>query len=165
MFGIVPIDDMVWFFFWAFLIILCYEHFLEDDKTRHISKNLKWGILPSVLIAFGILALYATAPGMLEFHYAYLTLGLLAIIPLIWLAIRKPKMVIRFLKICPLFIFLFLVFELCAIYLQQWSFPGEYIGYIKFFSIKFPLEEFFFWILVSSTVVLSDYELFVDDIK
>ena len=78
---------------------------------------------------------------------------------------KKSELLFKFLKVSAFFFFLFFAFELTALRLGQWNFPGRYIGKVEIFNLVFPFEEFFFWILLSSTVVLSYYELYVDDEK
>lgn len=164
-FGVVPIDHMIWFFFWAFIIIVFYEHFLETENTSRLSSHLKLAALPAVLVALGIPIVYLFHPSALQFGYAYLVLGSAAVLPLVVVALKKPRLAVKFLKIAPFFFFLFMAFELTALYLDQWSFPGQYLGYVQILDFSIPLEEFFFWIVVSSMVVLSDYELAVDDMR
>jgi len=60
---------------------------------------------------------------------------------------------------------LFLIYELTAVKLEQWHFPGQYIGWIDLFGLKFPFEELLFWMGLSSFVVLSIYEGFIDNDK
>ncbi len=72
-------------------------------------------------------------------------------------------MIINFLKVSLFFVFVFLAYELLAVKLGQWNFPGHYVGTIKIFALEFPFEEFFFWVLISSSVILSYYELYVDN--
>ena len=61
--------------------------------------------------------------------------------------------------------FFFLSFELTALKLDQWRFPGENIGHVQLFGLLFPFEEFIFWIVFGTPIILSYYELFVDDDK
>lgn len=162
-FTVVPIDHIIWFFFWALLIIVFYEYFIERDLSDFVSHNIRYAFLPSIAALISILIIYFTNPNFLKFNYAYFFLGLFTLAPFFYLAFKKPLLLIKFVKISPFFFFLFLIFELTALKLNQWYFPGEYIGTVTLFNLTFPFEEFFFWILMSSTVVLSYYELYVDD--
>lgn len=164
-FGIVPLDHLIWFFFWVFLIVVFYERFVEREVNNSISHNFIYALLPSIFALVAILILYFTIPNFLMFDYAYFWLGFFTLLPLAYLARKQPRLINKFLKIAPFFIFLFLVFELTAIKLGQWYFPGQYIGSVTLFNLSFPFEEFFFWILMSSTVVLAYYELVVDDMR
>ena len=60
---------------------------------------------------------------------------------------------------------LYFVYELTALHLNQWHFPGQYVGLVRFGSVTLPIEEFVIWILMSSMIVLSYYELYVDDLR
>ncbi|MEK7509652.1 MAG: hypothetical protein AAB605_02985 [Patescibacteria group bacterium] len=164
-FDVVPIDHIIWFFFWAFIIIVFYEHFLEHENTNRISKNYIYAALPTIFIAIAVPIVHFINPNVFLMGYAYLVLGIFATLPLVLLVWKKPHLAIKFLKIAPFFFILFLAFELTALYLNQWMFLGEYIGYVEILGLRFPIEEFFFWICVSSMVVLSDYEILVDDLQ
>lgn len=163
--GIVPIDVLIWFFFWVFLIVVFYEHFVEHDRSDKISPNFKYAFFPGLAVLIWVLAIFFINPNLLKSDYAYFVLGIFTLIPFIILVIRKPALLGKFVKVSAFFFFLYLSFELTALKLDQWSFPGQYIGTVQLFGAVFPFEEFFFWILMSSTIVLAYYELFVDDEK
>lgn len=163
--GIVSIDVMIWFFFWVFLIVVFYEHFIERDRSDKISPNFKYAFYPGIIVFVLVLMVFFINPEILKVDYAYLFLGLFALIPFIILVFRKPALLGKFVKVSAFFFFLYLVFEITSLKLGQWNFPGQYIGTVQLFGVIFPFEEFFFWILMSSTIVLAYYELFVDDEK
>lgn len=164
-FGIVPIDVIIWFFFWIFLIVVFYEHFVEHDRSDKISPHFKYAFYPAIAALIWVLVIFFVNSELLKFEYTYLGLGLCTLIPFIVLVIRKPALLRKFVRVSAFFIFLYLAFELTSLKLGQWHFPGQYIGTVELFSLKFPFEEFFFWILMSSTIVLAYYELFIDDEK
>lgn len=164
-FGSAPVDEIICLVLWSLLMLLVYEHFFERKRVEklHIKHFIYAGVLPPVLALIFIIIAFFLKPDLILFSYAYLILGLLATVPLFYFAFQEPKALQRILKAAPYFIFLFLIFEITALYLHQWSFPGQYIGYIQLFTFRFPLEELTFWIVVSSTVVLADYKMFVDE--
>lgn len=164
-FGIVPVDVLIWYFFWMFSIFVFYEHFLEYDRSDKISPHFKFAFYPAIAASVSLIILFFINPKILKFGYAYLIIGLATLIPFLLFIVRKPTLLNKFLKVSLFFIFLYLSFELTALKLGQWHFPGQYIGTIKIFGLSLPFEEFFFWILASSTVMLSYYEFFVDDEK
>lgn len=163
--GVVPIDVMIWFFFWVFSLVVFYEHFIEHDRSDKISPNFKYAFYPGFAALIWVLAIFFIDPNLLKLDYAYFGLGICALIPFTVLVIRKPSLLGKFIKVSAFFFFLYLSFELTALKLDQWRFPGQYIGTVELFGFAFPFEEFFFWILMSSTIVLAYYELFVDDEK
>ena len=164
-FGVVPVDDMIWFFFIVFLITVFYEHFLDDEKHKTISKHFKYALIPAVLVFLTITALFFISPDSLKFSYSYLIIGSVAIAPLFYILYLKPEFIHKFLKLGIFFSFLFLIFELTALKLGQWGFYGQYIGNVEFFGLKLPLEEFFFWIGIGAPTFISYYEIFIDDEK
>ena len=109
--------------------------------------------------------IFFVQPALLQFKYAYLVLGCISVLPFLYLIYRKPRIVPKLLSLMPFFILLYLSFELVALYLNLWSFPGHYIGYVSLFNLQFTFEEFLFWIIASSAVTASYHELFVDDQK
>jgi len=84
-------------------------------------------------------------------------------LPFFYVIFKKPKLLGKLLKAGLFNVFLFLSFELTALHLDQWRFPGEYIGTVQIFGLIFPLEEFVIWIILGTPIILSYYELFVDD--
>ena len=59
-----------------------------------------------------------------------------------------------------------LIWELVAVPLKQWSFPGtQFIGWIDLFGVRFPFEEFFGWVVLFAVSILSYYELFDEECK
>jgi hypothetical protein len=76
-----------------------------------------------------------------------------------------PRLFSKYVKAISYFFALFILLELTGVHLNQWVFPGEFIGWVELFGIKFPFEEFFFFIILGSAVILSYYEVFADDRK
>jgi hypothetical protein len=164
LFGIVVLDNSLWFFLWVFFIIVFYEHFVDHDKGNDISPNIWYGLIPGLIWAILIIAIYFLSPRYLYLPYAYLILGLLALLPFCYFVYKKPSMLRKYLKVAPFFIFLYLIFEITALSIGQWSFPGQYVGIVDLYGkIRFPVEELVLWIILSSSVVLSYYEFYVDD--
>jgi len=162
--GSAPFDELICLILWSLLMLLVYEHFLERKRVESININhfMVTGVIPALAALLFVICAFFFAPNLITFHYAYLIFGLLACLPIIYCLLRKPKLIWRIITVAPYFIFLFLTFEITALYLNQWMFIGQYIGYVNLFSFRFPIEELTFWIFISSTVVLTDYKLFVD---
>ena len=163
--GIIAVDHIIWFIIWTLSIITFYEHFLEHDRSDKIKHNYWLGVYAATFFIVAMLVLYYIAPTVLLFRYAYFTLGVAAILPLILLVIRRPHFFSKFAKVIPYFFSLYFSYELIAIYLGQWTFPGQYVGMVSILGLEFPFEEFLFWTILSSVSILSYYELFVDDGK
>lgn len=165
LFGLIPIDVLIWYFFWILLTIIYYEHFFEHEKTLGVSRHFKKISVFFTAVLIFIIISYYSYPTLIQWRYTYLLIGFFGSIPFFYLIFKKPRLVGKLLKAGVFNIFLFLSFELTALKLDQWRFPGEYIGTIGLFGLVFPFEEFVFWIILGTPVMLSYYELFVDDGK
>ncbi len=162
--GAAPVDELICLVFWVFLILLVYEHFFEKKRVEHLQlkRYLCVDFIPACIVVALIVCAFFTKPQLITFPYAYAVLGVLTAMPLFWCGFKKPKLLKKVLYVLPYFIFLFLSFELTALYLGQWIFPGQYVGQVEIFSLRFPYEELLVWIVASSVIVIIDYKLFVD---
>lgn len=133
----------------------------ENDR---VPKKALFAIAPGILALVVIVFGHVYDPAFWSFPYAYLVLGLFTLPPFIILLVRRYRLVLKFLKAALYFVPLYLAYELTALPLGQWDFPGQYIGTVTILNTTLPLEEFLVWILLSSTIVLAYYELYVDDL-
>lgn len=164
--GYVTPDVMIWFAFWVFLTIVFYEHFFEHDRSDKISPRFKFALGGTIIATVIIVLFYFFCPSVLQFRYAYLIIGLMfGLPPLVFLFIKRPSLLAKFAKASAFPFVVFLSFEITALKLDQWRFPGEYIGWVSLLGVSFPLEEFFFWIVMSTVISLTYYEFLVDDEK
>jgi hypothetical protein len=84
--------------------------------------------------------------------------------PLILFLLRFPRFLSRFVVIGVYFFFVLLVYEITALQIGLWSFPGShFIGWVNLFGYSFPIEEFAFWMMFATLSVLAYYEYFADD--
>lgn len=165
LFGFLPLDEPIWFILWSMFIIVFYEHFYDKENKDKLSNKFLLIVIPTIILLFIICILAIKSIDSLTFPYAYFFAALPAVIPVAYVLIKKPGLIIKFLKTSFFFFMLCLVYELIAVKLGQWYFPGQYIGMVKIIGIEFPFEELFFWMTISTSVVLSIYEGFVDDGK
>ncbi|MBI1961379.1 MAG: hypothetical protein HYS45_01605 [Parcubacteria group bacterium] len=159
------VDDIIGFMLMTLMIVVFYEHFLDDEKNPRVSKNAVWSVIPSVLILIFILALYIINPALLSVPYVYLIGGAIAIVFPLYVALRKPKITDKLFKIAAFFFFVWLVLELAALKTEGWIFTGEYIGSVEIIGLVFPFEELFFWMMWYAASVVVYYEYYIDDKK
>ncbi len=159
----VSLDILIWYFLWIFSVISFYEYFVEYDNSAKISKNALPIAVTGVLVA-AMVVLLGTFTNILLFEHTYFWLGAVTLIPYTYIVMRKPKLFVKSLMVAPYFFYLFLVFELTALYADLWSFSGHYIGMVNIVGLAFPFEEFFFWIMLSATVTAAYYEHTVDNL-
>ena len=166
LFGFYPIlDDVLAFMLMTLFIVVFYEHFLDDEKNRRISNNLKWLITFSLVILILIFTAYLINPNFLRIPYAYLVGGIFAIAFPFVFSLYKLRFLEKFLKLAAFFFVVWFVLELICLKAGGWIFPGEYIGMVEIFGVKFPFEELFFWMMWYAAAVVSYYESFIDDQK
>ena len=88
------------------------------------------------------------------------------LIPTVVELFRRPTLLPKLLVVGLYFAYLTICYELTALKLGWWVFPGfQYIGMVSILGINFPFEEFFFWILLFAVGILAYYEPFDDDEK
>src|SRR3989338_4848211 len=162
-FGFWPVDEPIWFFFWVLFIIVFYEHFYERERGGRISRRLKYLTVPFSIILILVLWGFYLNSSFLNIRYAYFILASPSVIPIAYVIKKRPYLTPKFFKTGIFFFVLYLIYELTAVKLDQWYFPGEYVGWVNLAGIRFPLEELLFWMMLSSFTVLSLYEGFVDD--
>lgn len=163
LFGFLQPDIIIGHIMMACLTIVFYEHFVERDIDPHISKNIIFALLPATCVAIVLILQFYLQPDLLRTHYSYFRLGIAAIIPPILFGFFKPKFIKNMAETAIFFFFLYLAYELEAVKLGYWVYPGNnYVGWITLFGISFPIEEMLFWMLFYAASLVSYYELFVD---
>lgn len=122
---------------------------------------------PLSAILFIFILFVRQSPTLLNIPYAYVWLGLVTtLLPGMLFLNFFPNFLSRYVKVSAYFFILSILFELTALELGQWSFPGTtFIGWVDILGYRFPFEEFFFWFLLAVTAILSIYEYFDDDRK
>jgi len=166
--GQVPFENIVWLPLYTILVVAYYEYFYEfNDRDVLYKPKLKYlyAFFAACLIIF--LAVYFVDKDWLYIQYFYLKFGIiLVLLPITFISFRSPRLLVKFAKTGMYFFYHSLVYELTALYLDWWSFPGkEVIGQIIIGRAVFPMEEFIFWIVGGSTACLALYEFFDDDEK
>lgn len=164
--GISYIENIIWSFGFCLYTLLVYKHFLELDHDYKVSKN--WKKLALILFIYNsvLYVTFSLNKSLLVFDYAYLALGVIILLPFcIFFYIHNRPLL---LKTVPVWIYIAvnsLIYELIAVYIGNWWFPGKFIGSIRFLSVEFPLEEFIFWIILSAPSIICFYEYFIEDAK
>jgi hypothetical protein len=167
--GLVPVEDALWAFFLTYFMIMFYELFLDDrkdDKKVFPSKTKYLAVFfSSILIIF--LFLYFFLPSYLYISYFYLWFGMaLIFIPIIIELIRKPNLITKVFLTGVYFFFVSFLYEITALKLGWWCFPGQqFVGWVSIFGVRFPFEEFFFYVLLLAMACVSYYEFFDGDEK
>ena len=161
-----PPEEALWFFFHIFYILVWYEHFLDDERDGGISPRFPSLIAFSIVTFVLVVIAVSFFPDASRIRYAYLTLGVLSMTPIISWSIATRRALLK--KFLPLAVFFFLLassMEIRAVQYGLWSFPdiNNYLGVITLSGAAFPIEEIIFWMMLAPSVALAYYELFADD--
>ena len=154
--GLIPVENVICGLLFTYLILMLYH--VTTPKQQMAFRYAKLALyLAIVFVPLMLLLLFA--PNVLLFPYPYAVIGTpFTLIPVIFL-LRYKEHRAPFLKVClPLFLVLVL-YEIQGLLLDQWVFPSEeYLGWIRFRGIAFPVEEVIFWMLAASIAILAWYE-------
>lgn len=165
--NVVPIEDLIWAFLLSYFSILFYEHFLDKSRDEKMSKNIKFLVFAWSLLLVIFFILLSLKPEVFHIPYFYFWGGIVfLLIPAVTFLFFFPKLINKFVKVAVYSFVLAIMFELTALQLGHWTFPGDhFIGWVELFGYRFPFEEFFFWFIMAAVAGLSYYEFFADDRK
>ncbi len=164
--GILPLDDVITFFLMTLFVVVFYEHFIDDEKNKQISKNLLWALVPSILATITLVLLFLfSGKRFFLIPYAYLVGGIATITFPIVFIFYKPKLLPKLLSTAAFFFVILFIAEIVALKTGGWVFPGEYIGKVTVFGVTFPFEDLFFWVILYAASIVSYYEFFIDDMR
>lgn len=162
--GIDPIDNILGYMLMTMFTVVFYEHFIDRQINHHISRNLVYAIFPGIFAAVVLVAIYLSSPSLLITRYPYLYMGIAAIIPVLVLCYKRPELIKKLALTAIYFFFFYFVFEIFAVAFNYWIYTGNnYVGWVSFFGLTYPFEEFFFWMMFYAASLVSYYEIFVDD--
>jgi len=163
--GIAPVDNILGYTLMTLLIVVFYEHFLDDENNKRLSKRFArfFLILSIVMIIFYILL--ANSPDLFKISYSYVTLALIAIITPILLILRRPKFITKMLVMSAVFFGVWFLNVIVVLKTGGWAYFGEFVGWVTVFGVTFPFEELFFWMMWYAVTVVAFYELFIDDLR
>lgn len=163
-FGIQPIDNILWYIMMTFYTLVFYEYFIDHERIHKISSHYKFLLILSIVAMIIMFSIFFISPSLLNIAYPYFTLGLAAISLPIIVGFLKPKLVSKMAITGAYFFFLYFIFEIIAVGYKYWVFNGNnYIGTVNFFGFIFPFEELFFWMMFYAPTLVAFYEVFVDD--
>jgi len=163
--GLVPIENLVWFFLLTYFILIFYEHFFDHFRHKTVGRRMYLLYIVLVLATLAFCALLLLDSRAMTVSYFYLKLGLiLGLLPVVAFLVGFPKFLGVFLKTAPYFIALCLLNEFVGLHNGYWTFPGhDFIGWVHLGSYRIPWEELIFWIVMFSSIVIIYFEVFDDN--
>lgn len=162
LFGIVPIEDIIWMILTTFSILTIYEFFINKTTVDLLHRKMIYLIilLAGLFILFLLMVSVFHYPFHLKYSYLWTSICLF-FVPTVLFFFRYPKKVVKFLNVSVYFFFVILLMEITGLTLRHWIFTGtDVIGWINLFGCRFPFEEFFFLIMIGPLAALSYYEFF-----
>lgn len=166
LFGTTTFEVVFWLFIYVYFVIAFYEFFLETKCNQKLSNpKLKYVFIGFLALFLIFLITFVLTGTFIEVPYFYLVFGILfAIIPIVSVLYKFPNLFTKFAQATVYFALTGFLWELTALQLNQWQFPGSsFIGWIQISHLRFPLEELFVWIILGAAAILSWYEFFDDD--
>jgi hypothetical protein len=158
--GFIPVEDFLWSFLVAYVIIIFYEHFCNKSFQKGMSGKIK----PVCYILYSATALviitFVLDSSLLKIPYSYFWLGMLFwVVPIILFLSRHKSFFASFLKVDLFFLYLYTIYELIGLRLKLWTFPGvHYVAWVSILGYSFPLEEFLFIAMLGGFAACTYYE-------
>lgn len=163
MLKVLPIEDLLFGILMLTAIISVYEVFIDiKHKKTEIGKNYKFFVLILIIVFIAFLISLIKTP---KITYAHAVISSLAIPIFIYIVIKHPILIPKLLKISLILFFFAVTYEIVALNLGYWRFPGEYISFISVLNVHLPVEEFVLWIILMPAVIVALFEEFEDDLK
>jgi hypothetical protein len=166
--GAIPLEDVIWAFFWVYYAIVFWEYFLDLHKVHEkLSRNMKYLIVFLSILTVGFFSFYFLKPDFLIEPYAYIKLSILfIIIPMILVLSKFHHLWRKILIIGIYFLILSALYDVSAVSQGQWWFTGaNYLGTTKILGQIFPWDEIIFWWFLGVPAIIVWYEFFDDDRK
>jgi len=164
LFGIAPLENLLFAFLNFFWVLCFYEYFIDRDKSSKISPRLRFIIFGYCLLAASVFAGFLINGNTVSLNYHILSVIIL-LVPGVIIFSLKPKLLAKTWLPTLFFAFVFFVYEIVSLLIGSWWWPGEYLWPVNMFGRIFPLDDVIIWYLLSTPVLIGGYEFFVDDGK
>lgn len=165
LFGVVAYEQFIWCFVFVYAIVMTHEHFIHKSRHEVIDRRMKYILWPLLVAVIAYLTVMVAKPAALRIPYAYLWFGVvLLLLPAVTMARVFPRLMSKYAKITAYFFYLSMIYELTALQLDHWRFPGtNFVGWTEIGPYRFPLEELVFWMLLGAVGVMSFFDFFDND--
>ena len=162
--GIAPVENLIYAFINFLWPIAFYENFIDKDSGKKINKKMKILITFFIILSIGTYSLFLINKGLITWDYWKIGLFIL-IIPAILIFKKNKNLLKKTIFTTLFFAVIFFIHELISMYMGHWWWPGEYIFTFNIFGKVFPLDDIVIWYLLSTPVLIGNYEFFADDFK
>jgi hypothetical protein len=162
-FNLIPYENMLFAFLNFFWGLSFYEYFSGDDKNQKINHRFKYLILLFVIFSTLIYGLYFISPQLIASNYFIIAI-ITIIIPEFLIFYFFPRLIKRIWLSTIFFALVFFSYEVLALYLNYWWWPGEYLITTKIFGYIFPLDDVIIWYFLSTPALIAGYKYFTSDL-
>lgn len=166
LFGVATFEVWLFGLLWVLFVILFYKHFFDHKKASdQFPKKFRKLLYLFAILITAVVITYILRPTLLVIPYFYNWFSLTFVVsPLILFLASRPKFLPRFALQGIYFFITLLIYELAALQVGLWSFPGHhFIGWVNIFGCRFPFEELVFYMIFATPSFLAYYEYFGDD--
>lgn len=163
-FGLIPIENMIFAFLNFFWVLTFYEYFVDKDTKDAISSKYKYLIYLFVFFSALVMILYYISPLLLKTNYIAFSLIIL-VIPMILIFWKNVSLLKKTILTTMFFAIVFFIYEVVSLYIGSWWWPGEYYLPVMMFGKIFPIDDVIVWYLFSTPALIGGYEYFMDDDK
>lgn len=168
LFGYSAVENILWAFL-VFNYILSFYEFFINNNTSKVRIKTRTKLLIKSLVAINILfaVVFFLKPEIFITTYIYIIFGTTALVlPTVIYLSTFPNMILKISPVLIYFLLLFLPYIYVVLSLQHWEYNQHALNvYISINNLRFPLEEFIFWMIFTVPTSISLYEYFVDDNK
>lgn len=164
--GVIPWEDFFWMLTATYTILIIYETLLDKGKRELIDRRMLYFILSLLLVLGSFFLLIATQGSeffIFDSEYTYFILGsIFFLFPAIVFIYEFPKFLKRLLPLSAYFLYLTILFEITATYLEQWIFTGKYLfpPLQIFANTPIAYEELLFVGFIGPMALIAFYEFF-----
>lgn len=157
----IPIEDFVFTVAGVYLIVMAWAYFFHPPQYERINiTRVKVVALGEAILFALFLLVYAFAPTVFRVPYYYFFLVLFFfVLPALILLKYFPAYHKSLLRAVPHSFVLMLLWELVALALGFWTFPGEYLAFIRLGGLHFPVEEMVSWMILFLPATLAFTEI------
>lgn len=161
LFWYVTIEVIFWAVLNFFLVTFLWEnYFLQSKSHKIIPCNLyKLVAFLFIIILFSIFLRYKQYWDQMKYFYAWYGTVLIVLPACIYL-FRRPHFRSKLIMLAGLHALLTGVYEIIALRVGWWSFPGRYLMAYDFFWHTLPLEEVICWLVFFPVAIISYYDFF-----
>lgn len=163
-FGLIPLENILFAFLNFFWVLSFYEYFIDKDVRKKISPKFRYLLSLFAVFSLLVFSLFLHNPSLVSFGYIAISIPIL-IIPASILFYRRPHLLGKTALPTVFFFFVFFLYEMAAIHIGNWWWPGEYWFPIDINGHVFPVDDVIVWYILSTPALIGGYEFFTDDYR